>query len=290
MADLGGLGRGLLKGARSATEKATDKVKETAEAAVRKVRDDESDQPAEPEVALADEPEEHADASEVRELVEMFQELLASRRPPPGPIMQPWSVGVGDLLVEHPKVPKRVRGLVKRLDRFGGLAFSPEEITFDREDVPWEKVTEVRTRHVVDYLLGDAVQQQVENLPMPWFPGRKRLLDAFGQAMLTVTIATAKSQLDKLDLDLRVPAEIEYRGALGRRKTLNAGVLAALVLADPAVNASVVATARARGVPLRATTDEMLADAGQRAELVRQKVAALEAELDKFNRRFGRKG
>ena len=145
-------------------------------------------------------------------------------------------------------------------------------------------------RHVVDYLLGDAVQQQVENLPMPWFPGRRRLLDAFGQALLTVTIAAAKDQLETLDLDLRVPAEIEYRASFGRTKELNAGVLSALVLADPAVNASVLATARANGVPVRTTADEGLADAGQRAAAIREKVAALEAELEKFTKRFGRTG
>lgn len=295
MADLGGLGRGLLKGARDAKDK--------AESLVRRDRDDERDDepgevveqapeetPAEAdEVPLDDEPEEHADSSEVRELVEMFQRLLESRRPPAGPVPERWSFGLGDVFAEHPKVPKRLRGLVRRLDRFGGIVLTPQEITFDGEDVPWDKVTEVRTRHMVDYLLGDAVQQQVENIPMPWFPGRKRLLDAFGKALLTVTIATAKDQLERFELDLRVPAEIEYKGAFGRRKELNAGVLAAVVLADPAVNSSVIATAQARGVPVRASGDEALANASERAAAIRAKVAALEAELDKFNRRFGKK-
>jgi len=244
---------------------------------------------AEPEPSLDDEPEDHADESDVRELVEMFQQLLANRRPPAGPILGEWSIGVGDLLAEHPKVPKRVRGLITKLNRFGGVAYSPQEVAFDGDDVPWEKVTEVRTRHVVDYLVGDAVQQQVENLPMPWFPGRKRLLDALGQALLTVTIATAKNQLDKLELDLRVPAEIVYKASFGRSKELNAGVISALVLADPAVNQSLIATARARGVTVTAGDDEMLANADERAEQIRQKVKALEAELDRFTKRFGRK-
>jgi hypothetical protein len=242
------------------------------------------------EPTLADEPEDHADEADVRELVEMFQKLLARRRPPAGPIQGEWSIGIGDLLGEHPKVPKRVRGLVSRLNRFGGLSYSAQEIAFDGDDVPWAKVTEVRTRHVVDYLIGDAVQQQVENLPLPWFPGRRRVLDALGQAILTVTIATAKNQLEKVELDLRVPAEIEYKASFGRTKELNAGVLSALVLADPAVNASVIATARARGITVTVGGDEMLADAGARAEKIREKVAALEAELEKFTKRFGRSG
>jgi hypothetical protein len=242
------------------------------------------------EPSLADEPEDHADASDVQELVEMFQKLLAKRRPPAGPIPGDWSIGVGDLLAEHPKVPKRVRGLIVKLNRFGGVAYSPREVAFDGDDVPWEKVTELRTRHIVDYLVGDAVQQQVENLPVPWFPGRKRLLDALGQALLTITIATAKDQLEKFELDLRIPAEVAYKASFGRTKELNAGVVSALVLADPAVNQSLIATAKARGVTVTTGDDEMLANADERADKIREKVKALEAELDRFTRRFGRSG
>jgi hypothetical protein len=235
---------------------------------------------------LADEP---ADDSEVAELVERLRSLVDSRRPPPGPVTEPWSLGVGDLLAEHPRVPNRLRGLVRRLDRFGGLAITQDTIAFDRDDVDWSDVTEIRTRHMVDYLLGDAVQTQVERIPLPWFPGRRRLLDALGKAVLTVTIVTAKNQLDDRGLDLRVPAEIEYRGAFRRRRTLTAGVLGAVVLADPAVSGCVLATAEAKGIPVRATADEDLADAAGRAARLREKIAALEAELERFSRRFSKK-
>lgn len=234
------------------------------------------------------EPDEHADPSEVRKLVETFRQLLASKRPPAGPIRDDWAFGVGDLLAEHPKVPKRVRGLVSRLNRFGGLAVSRDEVVFDGDDVSWEKVTEVRTRNVVDYLVGDAVREQVESLPVPWFPGRGRLLDALGQALLTVTIATAEDQLEKLDLDLRIPAEVVYKASFGRTRELGAGVVAALILADPAVNQSFVATAKAKGIPVTAADDELLEDAGERAARIRAAVATLEAELDRFTGRFGR--
>lgn len=375
MPDIGGFGRGLLKGALSATEKAAEKVKDAAEAASRRMHDDDdpdatqivktsdpapaqvadTDDPeitqvipgsprpvapqhggprvqepvgasvggsaafsgdlnappvpapqpvapspsqaapvpsaaAESEPSLADEPEDHADASEVQELVEMFQQLIAKHRPPAGPIPGDWAFGVGDVLAAHPKVPKRVRGLVLKLNRFGGVSYSPQEVAFDGDDVEWEKVTELRTRHIVDYLVGDAVQQQVENLPMPWFPGRKRLLDALGQALLTITIATAKDQLEKFELDLRIPAEVAYKASFGRTKEISAGVVSALVLADPAVNQSLIATARARGITVTADEDELLANAEERAEKIREKVKALEAELDRFTKRFGRSG
>jgi hypothetical protein len=237
----------------------------------------------------ADEADE-ADEAEVVALADRFRSLVDSRRPPPGPIVEPWALGVGDLLTEIPKVPKRLHGVVRRLNRFGGIAIAPATIGFDGDDVDWSKVTEVRTRHVVDYLLGDAVQAQVERLPLPWFPGRRRALDALGKALLTLTIATAKSQLDDRGPDLRVPAEVEYRALLGRRKTLNAGVVGALVLADPGVRQSVLATAEARGVPVRPAADELLDDATQRAAAVRAKVAELETALARFSQRFGRRG
>jgi hypothetical protein len=43
-------------------------------------------------------------------------------------------------------------------------------------------------------------------------------------------------------------------------KELGAGVVSALVLADPAVNQSLLATARARGVKIVEDEDEMLAN------------------------------
>jgi hypothetical protein len=241
------------------------------------------------EVELEDDNEEDADESDVKELVETLKALVDSRRPPEGPIVDRWSLGVGDLLAEHPKVPKRLRGLIRRLDRFGGLEITHERIGFDGDDVKWSDVTEVRTRHMVDYLLGDAVQQQVENIPLPPFPGRRKLLDAMGKAMLTLTIATAEQELDDLGLDLRVPAEIEYKASFGRRKTIGAGVLAAVVLADPSVSRCVMATAQAKGIPVKSGDDAGFANAAERAEAIKLKVAALKVELDNFSKRFGRK-
>lgn len=314
MPDLGDIRHGLRKGAKSALGAADavgDRLKRlrsddspgreppASEPDCANVKLPQSDcanvtltQPPEPQdegPGLAEEPEEHADESEVRELVDLLQAALDKRRPPPGPITQPWSFGVGVLLAEHPKVPRRLHWAVRKLDRFGGIAVNPEQIAFDGDEVDWDNVTEVQTRHVVDYLLGDAVQQQLETLPVPWFPGRKRLLDALGQALLTVVIATAKDQLERLDLDLRIPAEIEYKGMLRTRKTISAGVLSAVVLADPSVNRSIVETATARGIPVRATGEEQLANATERAAVLREKVAALESELDRFTKRFGRR-
>jgi hypothetical protein len=282
MADLGGIGRGLLKGARSAAEK--------AESAVRRGRSDDEpreEPPPDERMDLAGEADEHPDDAEIRDIVERLNAIIDARRPPAGPITQPWSVGLGDLVGDIPGFPRRLDGLARRLDRFGGVAITPETIAFDGEDVEWEDVTEVRVRHVLDYLVDDAVEQQLERLPLPPFPGRKRVLEALGKAVLTWSLVLAKEQLEKPSFDLRVPAEIDYRGRFRSTKTLGGGVVAAIMLADPSVSASVIATAQAKGIPVVQADNELNAAIDRSAEL-RQKIAKIQAELDRFGDRFGR--
>lgn len=290
MADLGDVGRGLLKGAKGGADAVQDRLK-------RLRSDDDDEKPASdaggvsdaltpsdgvrasltpPAELEDDEPDEQATEEDVRELVSLMTGLLAARRPPPGPIAQPWELGVGDLLAEHPKVPDRLRGVVRKLDRFGGVAVNPEQVGFDGDEIDWDQVTEVRMRHVVDFLYADAALDQLKSLPLPWFPGRKRLALALGKATLTLAMVTLEDQLTKVDADLRVPAEIEYRGALRIRRTMSPGVIASLVLLDPAVKGCIVATAQARGIPVRATGDEMLDDASRRAEAVKAKLEQFE--------------
>ncbi len=287
MSSGGGFGRGLLKGALSMADKAKDK----AEAAVNRARDDEPEQPpqdpAEP-MDLAAEGDEHPDDAEIRDIVARLNAIIDARRPPAGPITQPWSVGLGDLVGDIPGFPRRLDGLARRLDRFGGVAITPETIAFDGEDVEWADVTEVRVRHVLDYLVDDAVEQQLERLPLPPFPGRKRVLEALGKAVLTWSLVLANEQLEKPNFDLRVPAEVDYRGRFRSTKTLGGGVVAAIMLADPSVSASVIATAQAKGIPVVRADNELDAAIDRSAEL-RQKIAKIQAELDRFGDRFGRK-
>lgn len=168
--------------------------------------------------------EEDATPADVAEEVSRLQTFLANRRPPAGPVQGRWSIGIGDLLAEHPRVPNAARGLVRNLDRYGGLTITERTIEFDHDAIEWASVTEIRTRNVVDYLLSDALSQQITTLPLPWFPGRRRILDALSKAVLTLAVATAKEQLDR-HADLRIPAEVEYRGTIRRARQLTPGSL-----------------------------------------------------------------
>jgi hypothetical protein len=271
---MGGLRRGIAARAKEATQ-------QVAQAGLDRIETLSSNFGTPPRADAAqrsEPPDESASSADVAEEVGRLRAMLDHRRPPPGPIRGRWSIGVGDLLAEHPRIPGAVRALARQLNRYGGLAISEQAIEFDHDAVEWRTVTEVRTRNLVDYLLSDAVNQQLDTVPLPWFPGRRKLLDALSQAILTLLLASAKQQLDR-HADVRIPAEVEFRGAIRHRRQLVPGVLAALVLADPAVNECLQATAHAHGILVRAADDTVMQNADQRAEQLRAKLAALEARL-----------
>lgn len=284
MPDLGGMVRRAKQGAKQVIgkgEKTEPDITVEPDLAVDDIEDVEDAVQAVEEVAEDGEGG-TASVAEVTEEVGRLRALIERTRPAPGPVTDRWSLGIGDLLAEHPKVPKRLPGLIRKLDRYGGLAITERTVEFDGDEVEWSAVTEIRTRDLVEYLLSDAVDQQLDSVPLPWFPGRKRVLDAVGKAVLTLLVAAAKQQLERRDVDIRIPAEVHYRGTLRRRRELAPGVLAALILADPAVNRCLVETATAHGIAVREADDDLMADAEERAAKVRAKLAALEAKLGKL--------
>jgi hypothetical protein len=243
MPDFGGLGRGIAKRAKEASQQAAAKVS----------------------------------PSEIAEEAARLQTLLASRRPEPGPVVGQWEIGIGNLLAEHPRTPGMLHGLVRQLNRYGGLAIAEQTLAIDGEEIEWDAVEEIRTRNIVEYLLSDAVGSQIERLPLPWFPGRGKLLDVLGNGLMTLVIAAADEQLAHPDVDIRIPAEVEYRKRGRRRDELHPGVLASLVLADPAVRSCLEATAQTHGVAVVASDDEDVQAVAQRAEKLRGQLASLKA-------------
>ncbi|EHB48713.1 hypothetical protein MycrhDRAFT_5554 [Mycolicibacterium rhodesiae JS60] len=271
MPDLGGLRRGIGDRAKQATQ-------QISQAGLQQFENLSANVAGRPPADSSGQADEAASTADVTEEVNRLRALLERRRPPPGPVQGRWAIGIGDLLAEHPRMPNALRGLARTLDRYGGLAITPRTIEFDHDAIEWTSVTEIRTRNVVDYLFSDALDQQLDTLPLPWFPGRRKVLDALSKAMLTLLLAAAKQQLDQHG-DIRIPAEVEYRGTVRRHRQLAPGVLAALVLADPAVNACVQATAGMYGIVVRPAGDAVLTTAGDRAGQLRSKLASIESRL-----------
>jgi hypothetical protein len=190
--------------------------------------------------------------------------LPAGLRPQPGPVDERWALGVGDLLARVAPGPDVLRDVLRLLNRFGGLAVSGESVEFDGDSVKWADVDAVETHKLLGYLLSGALDKQVDRLPLPWFPFRGLALDVASQAVLTLFVAAAGGVLGK-SLDVQIPAEVNYRGLM-RHRSLSPGVLGTLLMADPAVKESILATARAHGVVIQPADDDAMTTAQRRAK------------------------
>jgi hypothetical protein len=200
--------------------------------------------------------------------------VLDRMRPKSCPADERWSLSIGDAVANIVNAPEPVARVVRLLNHFGGVAFSAESVEFDGDDVDWSEVTEIRSRNLVGYLLADAVAKQADKLPLPRIPGRSLLIEAVGTAVLTALVAVARQQLEQGPLDVRIPAEVHYRGVL-RGKELSPGVLAALVLTDPAVRTCLQQTASTHGVEVRPSDDDPVDVAAHRADRIKSLIATL---------------
>jgi hypothetical protein len=199
--------------------------------------------------------------------------LPAALRPEPGPATERWALGLGDALAEVAPGPELLGDLLRLLNKFGGVALSAESVEFDGDAVNWSEVDGVETHKLLGYLLSGALDKQVDRLPVPWFPFRGFVLDLASQAALTVLVATVGRALGSA-LDVQIPAEVNYRGAV-RHRSLTPGVLGTLLLADPAVKAALLATAEAHGVKIQPADDDAMTDAQRHARQLTSLVTRL---------------
>jgi hypothetical protein len=220
-----------------------------------------------------------SDDTEATDDASWLQSLLERRRPDPGPVSGRWALGVGDMVADRSLTPGKLRGLARKLNHFGGVAISEDAVEFDGDTVEWADVEAVRTRSLIEYLFTGGVDKQIDKLPVPWFPFRRKVLGAISRAALTLLLAAAKQQLEGGALDIRIPAEVRYRGLL-RTRELAPGMLAAVVLADPAVRACFEATAQAHGVTVCPADDDVMQDADERAEQIKSMLASVQAKID----------
>jgi len=210
-----------------------------------------------------------------------LRSLLEQRRPAPGPVTGRWALGIGDVVADHSLTPAKLRWLVRKLNYFGGVAISEEAVEFDGDTVEWADVEEVRTRSLIEYMFTGGMDSQIDKLPVPWFPFRRKVLGAISRAALTLLLAAAKQELEGGAMDIRIPAEVHYRGML-RTRELSPGMLAAVILADPAVRACFEATAQAHGVAVTAADDDVMEDADERAEQIKSMLASLQGRIDRL--------
>jgi hypothetical protein len=121
----------------------------------------------------------------------------------------------------------------------------------------------------------------IDKLPLPWFPRRGMLINAISRAALMLLLAAAKQELEGTPLEIRIPAEVHYQGRL-RTRELSPGMLAAVILADPAVRQCFEATAQVHGVEIRPADDDVMEDADERAQQIKSMLASVQVRLDRL--------
>ena len=141
MPDFRSLGNGIAKRAKGCSQNAAEKVSQTYDEYRRGGSSDNATAPAD----STDE----ASSAEVVEEARRLRALIERNRPSPGPVVGRWSIGVGDMLAEHPRMPEQLQDLARRLDRYGGLAITEDSVALDGNVVDWAAVTEIRTRNIV---------------------------------------------------------------------------------------------------------------------------------------------
>ncbi|MEY9933261.1 hypothetical protein ABH926_007914 [Catenulispora sp. GP43] len=171
---------------------------------------------------------------------------------PDAPATALWEISLAAYLRRRTDLPSLALKPLGLLDRYGEVAVGPDHVAFDGEDVPWDKAVRVIVRDVVEVVSDAAMAREAEKIRhmLPPVPGRKWVVD---HAMVLLGEFAGPRLTKTRGGD--VVSEIVYRGALGREKTLQAGVFAALVMATwPDVRHSLVATARAHGVEVYGET------------------------------------
>ncbi|MGA4844548.1 hypothetical protein [Streptomyces sp. G45] len=171
---------------------------------------------------------------------------------PDAPATAPWEMSLGTLISSHPRVPDALGKPLKLLNRFGSVRVGPDSVGFDADDVPWEKVTEIRLVGGYRSLTKEAVDGAFDGIRnvLIAVPGRDWVLDRVAEALTSLLFRHLKAADESGTVqDVLVPGEIVYRGALGRAKSCEAGLYpVAFLLGSPAVVHSILTTAERYGV------------------------------------------
>ncbi|NUR26203.1 MAG: hypothetical protein HOV83_10215 [Catenulispora sp.] len=186
---------------------------------------------------------------------------------PSAPAEEPWQLSLAGYLRQSTDLPALALKPLGLLDRYGEIAVSPAEVSFDGEDVPWEKVIRLEVRDVLDVVTDAALEREAEKIRsmLPPVPGRKWVVD-HAMALFGDIAGSFLGRARGGD----VVSTVVYRGMLGREKTLQAGVFASLVMAGwPDVRRSLTATARSHGADVFGEREEPheLTPASRAAEL-----------------------
>lgn len=215
---------------------------------------------------------------------------------PAAPADRLWELSIAALVGRHPRVPGVAVKLLGLLDGFGAVAVGPGKVGFDGDEPSWDKVLEVRTHSMAGILPDSAVEKEIDRIraKLPPVPGRKWVVTKATEGLLTLVMAA--TDIARHTEDRQIACEIVYSGLLGRPKQVPAGLVACAILtAIPEASDSIVATAQARGIPVRPVVSGGIVPRTERAERLQQATSRLAARLrelredarDEYQARYG---
>ncbi|MFF8813047.1 hypothetical protein [Streptomyces pactum] len=209
--------------------------------------------------------------------------VLGALPAPAAPATEEWEFSLGTLVCRHPRVPAVTAKALRPLDGIGALRFGPESVGFDGEDIPWEKVVRIQLHNAFATMTTDGLDAEIDRVRelLPPLPGRKWAVTRVAEGLVAVVLAALEQAGDQRLDDVDVAVEIVYRGALGRERTLRAGLFTTALLAHQVdVAYSLVVTAQHRGVPV-VPADRSEPDAGavERVRALRARTDAVKAQL-----------
>jgi hypothetical protein len=213
---------------------------------------------------------------------EAVRALVSGLALPDAPITYPWEASAAALVTSHPMAPALAAGLFRRLDQFGRIAIGPRGVGFDGHDVAWEEIIEVRVHSTVDMVPRVVMHREVDRIRelFPPVPGRRWVVSRAADAMLTLVMAAAHRPERDTATAPEVPCELVYRRRLGRTRTLSAGLFATTILVVvPEASHSLIASAHARGIPVRTVRDSSAGARAARARWLRRYTATLVQRL-----------
>jgi hypothetical protein len=177
---------------------------------------------------------------------------LARLSPPECPVTGPWSLSAVDALEARFAVPRPARKALRQLDRVGAVRLSPVAVGLDNDEVPWARVTAIRTAPAVDVLTLRAIEREADRLRslLPPVPGRKWVVNRV-VGLLTGTLEQYRA--DHAD-GPRIVVSISHKGRLARTRSLEPGAVSAMLLAGvPGANDCLLRMASDRGIRVTAT-------------------------------------
>lgn len=178
--------------------------------------------------------------------------LLAGIEPPTEPLTSVWEISAVGLVRRIHDVPSIASKALGQIDRLGAVRIGPDALGFDRDDVAWHKITVVRTRRMTEVLTDTALEREVERLRkmLPPVPGRRWVLEKLAGALGDLS-RMALDRAGSEALTRNVVSEVEYRGALGRNRTLAGGLVSTAVFGlIPEANQLVLAKAQRVGAEI----------------------------------------